>query len=134
HLKHNMMMNNKLKPFLALALFGTLATTSCQKKDSEQVSPTSEMTPSGAEAARSANVTYEETMEGSNPFSTAYEIEKGSMSYGLTFVNGPAFSGSKSARYELHDTDPLESTGKRVEAAIVKGAGKNVWYSFAQFR
>ncbi|KAA9325646.1 polysaccharide lyase [Adhaeribacter soli] len=126
-------MNTKLKPFLALALFGVLA-TSCDKKEIDEAAKPSE---TSASSAKSANLIYEETMEGSSPFSTAHGIEAGSMSYGLTYVTNPVFTGKKAARFELRETDPLESTGKRVEVTIVKGSEgdiqKDTWYSFSQY-
>ncbi|KAA9325650.1 polysaccharide lyase [Adhaeribacter soli] len=97
-----------------------------------------DITPMGTTTARTANgLIYEETMEGANPFATAHEVEKGSMPYGITYVTNPAFKGRKAARFELRETDPLESTGKRVEVTVVKGSEghitKNTWYSFSQF-
>ena len=125
-------MNTKLKPFLALALFGVLA-TSCDQKETDEANPSV----TSASSARSANLIFEETMEGTKPFSTAHGIEAGSMSYGLTYVTNPVFTGKKAARFELRETDPLESTGKRVEVTIVKGSEgdiqKNTWYSFSQY-
>ena len=127
-------MNTKLKPFLALALFGVLA-TSCDKKEIDEAASPSQ---TSASSARSANLIYEETMEGSKPFSTANSTSSvGKQSYSLTYVNNPVFTGSKAARIELRDSDPLVSTGKRVEVTPVNGSEgditKDTWYSWAQF-
>lgn len=90
-----------------------------------------------AASARSYQFLFEETVEGSEPFSTANDLDVGDWDYAMQFVSSPAFRGSKSARFEIHEDQPLVANGKRSEVTIVKGADgditKNTWYSFAVY-
>ncbi len=83
------------------------------------------------------NLIFEETVEGSSPFSTAHSMDIGSWDYALQFLTAPAYKGVKSARFEIREDQPLVADGKRSEAVIVKGAdgeiGKDTWYSFAVY-
>jgi hypothetical protein len=80
---------------------------------------------------------YEETFEGLEPFSTAYHKEVGDWDYALQYVNSPAYTGTKSARFEIRVDQPLIADGKRAEVSIVRGAlgqiEKDTWYSFAVY-
>jgi hypothetical protein len=84
-----------------------------------------------------ANVIYEETVEGPDPFSTAHDFDVGSWDYALQFVKSPAYKGLRSARFEVHEDQDLVANGKRSEITIIKGAemgmAKEMWYSFAVY-
>jgi hypothetical protein len=124
-------MKTKLKPILPLLLFGLLA-TSCEKDELNEA--VTEST-SSASNALSSSVIYEETFEGSNPFSTAHSLEYAA-DHSITYVNNPVFQGSKAVRFEERESDPIVKTGKRAEACIIKGEnlpGKNMWYSYAVY-
>lgn len=53
--------------------------------------------------------------------------------YGLTAVSSPAYYGSKSIRFELRDTDPMNNSGTRAEVAFPEfvGSGLEKWYGYA---
>jgi hypothetical protein len=82
-----------------------------------------------------SNLIFEETVEGSSPFSKAHSWEIGSWDYALQFVTDTVYQGIKSARFEIRKDQPLVKDGKRAEIVIVKGADgditKNTWYSFS---
>jgi hypothetical protein len=124
-------MKTKLKPILPLLLFGLLA-TSCEKKEMDEVVTDSTSSTSNA---TSSSVLFEETVEGSNPFSAAHSTDLAA-DYSLTFDNSTFFEGAKSARFELRESDPLVSTGKRAEVTIIRGENlpsNNMWYSYAVY-
>ena len=84
-----------------------------------------------------ANLIFNETIEGNSPFSTARSIEIGDWDYALQFVSSPVYRGTKSARFEIREDQPLVLSGKRSDVIIVKGTEgditKNTWYSFAVY-
>jgi hypothetical protein len=92
---------------------------------------------SPTQTATVASLIYEEKVEGSTPFSTANDWDVGDWDYALQFVSDPVFQGSKCARFEIREDQPLVANGKRSEITIVKGAdgeiSKNTWYSFAVY-
>jgi hypothetical protein len=124
-------MSIKIKSLLSVVLLGFL-TISCDKSKQNEPVPLKAVPVSNA---RSANLIFEETMEGETPFSTAYDAKSDlATSYSLTYVTNPVFQGLRSARFELRDTDPQVSSGTRAEVTIVKGNITNdTWYSFAAY-
>jgi hypothetical protein len=74
----------------------------------------------GANMRAGGSILYEETFEGSNPFSTAHGLETGA-SHSVTYVNRPDNSGNKTSRFELRDNDPDVKGSRRAEVTIVKG-------------
>jgi hypothetical protein len=125
-------MNRNFKQAFALLLAGTFAITACEKN--EEVLPLEAPQQAGSANYSSPNLIFEETMEGSNPFADAVKVQVGSWSHALNYVSNPVFAGSKSARFELRDSDPLVSSGTRAEAYIVRGTSENnLWYSFSAY-
>ncbi len=80
-------------------------------------------------------IIYSESFESAQPFSTAYNMETGDWDYALSYPGGNAYSGEKSARFEIREDQPLIADGKRSEVVVIKGSegklAKNAWYSFA---
>ncbi|RDV16841.1 hypothetical protein DXT99_03415 [Pontibacter diazotrophicus] len=75
---------------------------------------------------------FTENFEGSTPFSGVYLEKAGSHS--LEYVTSLAFQGSRSARFELRDSDAMVNSGTRAEAMITKPSEhKERWYSFAVY-
>src|SRR3954454_3565214 len=76
-----------------------------------------------ASVSSGANLLYEETMEGSAPFSSAAGIENCGLDYALQFVTNPVFEGAKSARFEIRKDQPLVGSAKKIrsEVSIIKG-------------
>ena len=83
------------------------------------------------------NFIYEETFEGSAPFTDIWSQEVGDWDYALQFVNDPVFEGTGSVRFEIRKDQDLVANGKRSEVVIVKGTegriGEDTWYSFAVY-
>ena len=126
-------MKNRFLPILSLAFFGALV--SCEKKEVEESAPT---TLSAASTAKSANLLYEEDMEGSSLFSTAHNIENNGTNWTLSYVNNPVYQGAQAARFEIQKGQTLVGSSKRVrsEVTIIKGTEypnfpKDVWYSYS---
>lgn len=133
-------MKNQIRLCLATMLSVTVA-VSCRKTDlgpeetaneHELVLPTVYSPPVNAS---SPNLLFEETVEGATPFANAHSWEVGDWDYALNFVNGPAFQGNRSVRFEIRDDQPLVHDGKRSEITVVKGSEghitPNTWYSFS---
>jgi hypothetical protein len=85
-----------------------------------------------AAAASSPNLVYEETFEGSNPLST-YVSRQFATSHAFTVASSPVFAGSKSGRFELRDSDPLNNDGTRAELSFPYQSNLNRWYSFSAY-
>lgn len=127
----------------SLALLGAVTTMfaaiSCEE---QKVYPTTAskttLTAAGSTTLPvTTNIVYKETMEGLTPFATAHDLDVGTWTYALQFVSAPAFRGTKSARFEIREDQPLVANGKRSEVTIIKGSSgqitNNAWYSFAVY-
>lgn len=83
------------------------------------------------------NLLFKETFEGEDFFANAHNLEVGDWDYALQYVSSPVFRGTKAARFEIREDQPLIHNGKRSEAVIVKGSEghitKDTWYSFAAY-
>jgi Polysaccharide lyase len=80
-----------------------------------------------------SNQILAETFEGPVPFSTAHSTDFATP-YSFRVVGNPVFKGTKSARFELRDTDPMVNNGTRAEVTVVKDlVVKEMWYSFAVY-
>jgi hypothetical protein len=76
---------------------------------------------------------FEESFEGPAPLASAQKKEFGT-AHAFRIVTNPVFSGARSARFELRDTDPMISNGTRAEAVIIRETvEKEMWYGFAVF-
>ncbi|MFC5269478.1 polysaccharide lyase [Adhaeribacter terreus] len=118
----------------ALLIFFGLFMVSCEKKEVENTGPIT----ATASNARSANLLYEEDMEGSDLFSTAHSIENCETSWTLSAVSNPVFQGTKAARFEIRKDQPITPNSKRIrsEVTIIKGTKypnfpRDIWYSYA---
>ncbi|RIJ33386.1 hypothetical protein D1627_18240, partial [Pontibacter oryzae] len=126
-------MKSKAHYLLAPILLG-LVTTSCDKKDLDEVTPSSS---SNFETSASSNATatgilLEELFEGSDPLNQSLIMDRAQgTSYARTYSTEHALSGSKSARFELRDTDAEFGGGTRTDFAMKPATGKDRWYSFA---
>ncbi|WP_046314591.1 polysaccharide lyase, partial [Pontibacter korlensis] len=75
---------------------------------------------------------FNETFEGSSVFDGA-RLQSGA-SHAFQVVGTPVFSGSKSGRFELRDSDPEASNGTRAEYLFPENSvGKERWYSFRAY-
>jgi hypothetical protein len=79
------------------------------------------------------NQVFTETFESPRPFSTVSNTDFG-RPYSIRIVDNPVFKGTRSARFELRDTDPMVNNGTRSEVTIIKsGVEREMWYSFAVY-
>jgi hypothetical protein len=114
-------------PVLSLLFF---ALASCEKSELEE---TLTERVASVDQAHANNLIFAETFESKVPFYTVHGTDFCAF-HSFRVVSKPVFSGAKSARFELRDTDPMISSGTRSEVTIVKDAiKKEMWYSFAAF-
>jgi hypothetical protein len=119
----------KFDRFLVLSLL-FFALTSCGKSEMEETLTERVAT---VDQAKANNLLFAETFESKVPFYTVHGTDFATP-YSFQVVLYPVFSGTKSARFELRDTDPMISSGTRSEVTIVKDSiKKEMWYSFAVF-
>lgn len=124
---------------LAPALFLLVLTNSCQKNlDQTKSLSERDLQQQSVSAATVNSILFDETIEGSDPFSTAQGIENCGLSYALQYVTDPAYQGLRSARFEIRKDQPLVGSSKKVrsEVSIIKGSEdprftKEMWYSYA---
>jgi hypothetical protein len=79
-----------------------------------------------------SNLLYHENCDGSTIFST-YVSKQTSTSYGITASTEQFYNGTKSARFELRDTDPEVQSGTRAEISFPNATNLNRWYSYALY-
>ncbi|MES2649733.1 MAG: polysaccharide lyase [Bacteroidota bacterium] len=124
----NMYKKGKRMVFTVL-LFGSVV--ACQKTEIENPAARNPVQLSGT---TSANLLYEETFEGSDPFGT-YVSKQFGTSHAFSVVGSPVFAGAKAGRFELRDTDPLTNSGTRAEVSFPRPDPfiKEQWYSFSVY-
>jgi hypothetical protein len=112
---------------------------SCSKEDlqeqSSQIDGVDKQLAATAATYSSANLIFEETFEGSDAWYPNYDLkERFAGSHSFNQVTSPVFSGSKSGRFELRNTDEL-SSGTRAEVRFpeVTSSELHRWYSFALY-
>lgn len=79
-----------------------------------------------------ANLLYNESFEGSSAWSGLH-TQFPATSYAFQMSTAPVFAGSKSGRFELRDTDPMVSSGTRVEVVYPVQSTSNLWYSYRSY-
>lgn len=83
--------------------------------------------------APTGTILYFEDAEGpADPFST-YVNQQIETAYGLTASTEQFYNGTKSVRFELRDTDPMNNNGTRAEVSFPTQDDLNRWYSFAVY-
>ncbi|WP_164891132.1 polysaccharide lyase [Botryobacter ruber] len=111
------------------------------------MTPNAAITAQSTNAATTANLLYEETFEGSSYFplsgstlNKTHNIENCETDWTLSSVSSPVFQGSKAARFEIRQGQPLVGSGEKIrsEVTIIKGTEdsrftKDIWYSFAVY-
>jgi hypothetical protein len=126
-------MYKKIIPFVALIGIGFIA-SSCEQNELEEAVTASAV---NTENAASGNFFIEETFESGSGLD-AFHSDDFAASHSFTLVSNPAFAGSKAARIELRDSDPMVSSGTRAEMTVIKDEStphmtKDMWYNFAVF-
>lgn len=130
-------MKNQRNFLTAAALIAT-ALFSCSKKDMQEPAINHQANTVASATLSSPNLYLEETMEGSNPFTSfGGGIENCQTDWTYSFGT-PAFEGNKSVRFEIRKDQPLVGSSQRVrsEVTVIRGTEwpgftKEAWYSFA---
>lgn len=78
----------------------------------------------------SQNIIYQENCDGPTLFAS-YVKKQTATSYAITQSTANCYSASRSARFELRDTDPEVQSGTRSEITFPTTTNLNRWYSFA---
>lgn len=77
-------------------------------------------------------IIYSENCDSPTLFAS-YVKKQTATTYAITQSKEKCFSGSRSARFELRDTDPEVQSGTRSEIVFPEATNFNRWYSFAVF-
>jgi hypothetical protein len=75
---------------------------------------------------------WQENADGNNFFNTLIS-KQSTTSYGMTASTNEAFNGTRSARFELRDTDRETKGGTRTEISFPIPLTNNFWYSYALY-
>ncbi|WP_186756798.1 polysaccharide lyase [Echinicola salinicaeni] len=121
---------NVFKSMFAVSILG-LASTSCEMTNLEEASMESAEILAATGLSSSPNIVYQETFEGSDPFSFAHK--QLSEDYSLTIATSPVVDGSNSGRFELNDYDPMVSNGTRAEVLFPELSYNERWYSYSLY-
>lgn len=81
-------------------------------------------------ATFSQNILYSESCDGPTLFAN-YVKKQTATTYAITQSTNSCYSATKSARFELRDTDPEVQSGTRTEITFPTTTNLNRWYSFA---
>lgn len=127
HKRGNLLRGNQRVLTVSL-LLATLA--ACQKN----VEPKVDAVASNEQVSTKAtgDIIWQDNADGSSLFSTMVTVQTAT-SYGITASTNEAFDGTKSARFELRDTDPENHSGTRSEIAFPTPTTNNFWYSYALY-
>jgi|RhiMetdeSRZDD1v2_1073273.scaffolds.fasta_scaffold98383_1 polysaccharide lyase-like protein len=79
-----------------------------------------------------SSLLYNENADGTSIFGT-YVSKQTSTSYGITASTTQLYNGTKSARFELRDTDPEIQSGSRAEISFPDATNPNRWYAYALY-
>lgn len=80
---------------------------------------------------RSGNILYSEDAEGSTVFSGL--TKQTYTTYGINQSDSQHYTGSKSVRFELRDTDSMNNNGTRAEVAFPATTALDRWYAFSVY-
>jgi|GEM_PF-1238752 len=119
-----------IKSLIALCLLGA-GTTSCNMTDMEEVSNQRSEIYKSTGLSTSPNILYQETFEGSDPFSFAHT--QFAESYAFAVTDNPVFQGTYSGRFELNDTDDMVASGTRAEVLFPEQSENERWYSYSVY-
>jgi hypothetical protein len=86
------------------------------------------------QATSGGNIIWQENADGSSFLTGGLKLSiQTATSYGITASTTHAFSGTKSARFEVRDTDPESHSGTRAEISFPMETTNNYWYSYALY-
>lgn len=127
HKRGNLLRGNQRVLTVSL-LLATLA--ACQKN----VEPKLDAAASDEQVSTKAtgSLIWQDNADGSSLFSSYVKLQTAT-SYAITASTNEVFQGTKSARFELRDTDPENQDGTRSEVLFPIAPSTNLWYSYAMY-
>lgn len=128
----NFFRNNQRLLALSLAMVSVVA---CKKSVVEpSVETTYDDSTLNASVSTKAigNLIWSDNLDGSTFFKTVPSVQTAT-SYGITTVSNPVYQGTKSARFELRESDPENHSGTRAEISFNSTTNLNRWYSYAMY-
>ena len=122
-------MKIKFRSMVLPLMAGALA-FSCEKNELNDMAAEASLSAESVSNATS-NIIYTEKFEGSTVFDGLHR-QLGT-SHAFNVATSPVFDGSKSGRFELRDSDPIQSGGTRAEVLFPEQANLNRWYGFSVY-
>ncbi len=131
HKRGNLLRGNQRVLTVSL-LLATLA--ACQKNVEPKLDAAASDELVSTKATSGGNIIWQENADGSSfltgPLSLSIQY---ATTYGITASTTQAYNGTKSARFELRDTDPESHSGTRAEISFPTPTTNNFWYSYALY-
>jgi len=131
HKRGNLLRGNQRVLTVSL-LLATLA--ACQKNVEPKLNDAASEELVSTKATTGGNIIWEENADASSFLTGGLTLSvQYATSYGITASTTQAYNGTKSARFELRDTDPESHSGTRSEIAFPTPTTNNFWYSYALY-
>ncbi|HEX6429248.1 MAG TPA: polysaccharide lyase [Niastella sp.] len=127
--KGNLLRNNQRTLTVSLLLATLFA---CKKETSVNEDVSAEELNSSVSTKAIGNLLYQENADGTW-FNNSFAKMQAAASYSITASTAQAYSGTKSIRFELRDTDPEVQGGTRAEMTFPVTTNMNRWYSYALY-
>jgi hypothetical protein len=132
HKRGNLLRGNQRVLTVSL-LLATLA--ACQKNVEpklDDAAASEELV--STKAISGGNIIWQENADGSSFLTGGLTLSiQTATSYGITGSTLQHYNGTKSARFELRDTDPESHSGTRAEISFPMETANNYWYSYALY-
>ena len=129
HKRGNLLRGNQRVLTVSL-LLATLA--ACQKNVTEPKVDDAAASTEQVSTKATGSLIWSENADASS-FLNTYITLQSATSYGVTASTEQVFNGTKSVRFELHDTDPESHSGTRAEIATPNATTNDLWYSYALY-
>ncbi len=131
HKRGNLLRGNQ-RVLTVSFLLATLA--ACQKNVEPKPAALASEEAVSTKATSGGNLIWSENADGSSFLTGGLSLSiQTATPYGITASTTHAFDGTKSARFELRDTDPESHSGTRAEISFPTPTTNNFWYSYALY-
>jgi len=131
HKRGNLLRGNQRVLTVSL-LLATLA--ACQKNVEPKLDAAASEELVSTKATSGGNIIWQENADGSSFLTGGLSLSiQYATSYGITASTAQAYNGTKSARFEVRDTDPESHSGTRAEISFPTPTTNNFWYSYALY-
>lgn len=129
--KRNLLRNHQRTLTVSLLLATLFA---CKKETSIATAEEAEsdLSETVSTKAVTGNLLYKENADGTW-FDNSFAKMQTATSYGITASTTQLYNGTKSARFELRDTDPENQSGTRAELTFPVTTNMNRWYAYAMY-